>query len=142
MLVGGVVEMKFYRKIQGSVLGGVCIGISEELKIDTMLFRLIAILASIVSGGFIGLVYIILWAVLPAIDSNSNIKDEVMDKVNKYSFLKEKVKNPTVLGVVLVVIGLLILVDILLPMELIMRFIIPLALVGAGIYLLIVNNKR
>lgn len=134
--------MKFYRKIQGSVLGGVCIGISEELKIDTMLFRLIAILASIVSGGFIGLVYIILWAVLPAIDSNSNIKDEVMDKVNKYSFLKDKVKNPNVLGIVLLVIGLLILVDILLPMELIMRFIIPIALVGAGIYLLIVNNKR
>lgn len=134
--------MKFYRKIQGSVLGGVCIGISEELKIDTMLFRLIAILASIVSGGFIGLVYIILWAVLPAIDSNSNIKDEVMDKVNKYSFLKDKVKNPNVLGIVLLVIGLLILVDILLPMELIMRFIIPIALVGAGIYLLVVNNKR
>lgn len=134
--------MKFYRKIQGSVLGGVCVGISEELKIDTMLFRLIAILASIVSGGFIGLVYIILWAVLPAIDSNSNIKDEVMDKVNKYSFLKDKIKNPTVLGIVLVVFGLLILIDILLPMDLIMKFIIPLALVGAGLYLLIVNNKR
>lgn len=134
--------MKFYRRIQGSVLGGVCVGISEELKIDTMLFRLIAILASIVSGGFIGLVYIILWAVLPAIDSNSNIKDEVMDKVNKYSFLKDKIKNPTVLGIVLVVFGLLILIDILLPMDLIMKFIIPLLLVGAGLYLLIVNNKR
>ena len=133
--------MKFYRKMQGSVLGGVCIGISEELKIDTMLFRLIAILSSIVSGGFVGLIYIILWAVLPAVDSNSNIKDEVMDKLNKYSFLKEKVKNPTVLGLVLVVFGLLILIDILLPMELIMN-IIPFALVGAGLYLLIVNNKK
>lgn len=134
--------MKFYRKMQGSVLGGVCIGISEELKIDTMLFRLIAILSSIVSGGFVGLIYIILWAVLPAVDSNSNIKDEVMDKLNKYSFLKEKVKNPTVLGLVLVVFGLLILIDILLPMELIMKYIIPFALVGAGLYLLIVNNKK
>ncbi|KAF0091631.1 MAG: phage shock protein PspC [Fusobacteria bacterium] len=134
--------MKFYRKMQGSVLGGVCIGISEELKIDTMLFRLIAILSLIVSGGFVGLIYIILWAVLPAVDSNSNIKEEVMDKLNKHSFLKEKVKNPTVLGLVLVVFGLLILIDILLPMELIMKFIIPLTLVGAGLYLLIINNKK
>jgi phage shock protein PspC (stress-responsive transcriptional regulator) len=134
--------MKFYRKIQGSVLGGVCIGISEELKIDTMLFRLIAILASIVSGGFVGLIYIILWAVLPAVDSNTNIKDEVMDKLNKYRFLKDKVKNPNVLGIILVVFGILILVDILLPMELVMKFIIPLALVGAGLYLLFVNNKK
>lgn len=134
--------MKFYRKIQGSVLGGVCIGISEELKIDTMLFRLIAILASIVSGGFVGLIYLILWAVLPAVDSNSNIKDEVMDKLNKYSFLKDKVKNPNVLGILLLVIGLLILADILLPIKLIMRFIIPIALVVAGVYLLTVNNKK
>lgn len=134
--------MKFYRKIQGSVLGGVCNGISEELKIDTMLVRLVAILALIISGGFVGLIYIILWAVLPATDSNSNIKDEVMDKVNQYSFLKEKVKNPNVLGIVLVVLGLLILIDIILPLDLIMKFFLPLALVGVGIYLLIVNNKR
>lgn len=134
--------MKFYRKIQGSVLGGVCNGISEELKIDTMLVRLVAILASIISGGFVGLIYIILWAVLPATDSNSNIKDEVMDKVNQYSFLKDKIKNPNVLGIVLVSFGLLILIDIILPLDLIMKFFLPLALVGVGIYLLIVNNKR
>lgn len=134
--------MKFYRKIQGSVLGGVCNGISEELKIDTMLVRLVAILASIISGGFVGLIYIILWVVLPATDSNSNIKDEVMDKVNQYSFLKDKIKNPNVLGIVLVSFGLLILIDIILPLDLIMKFFLPLALVGVGIYLLIVNNKR
>ncbi len=134
--------MKFYRKIQGSVLGGVCIGISEEFKIDTMLFRLIAILALIISGGFVGIIYIVLWAVLPAVDSNTNIKDEVMDKVNKYSFLKDKVKNPNILGIVLVVVGLLILIDMILPIDLIMKFLIPAALVGGGIFLLIVNNKR
>lgn len=134
--------MKFYRKIQGSVLGGVCNGISEELKIDTMLIRLVAILALIISGGFVGLVYVLLWAVLPAIDSNSNIKDEVMDKINQYSFLKDKIKNPNVLGIVLVSLGLLILIDIILPLDLIMKFFLPLALVGLGIYLLIVNNKR
>jgi hypothetical protein len=40
------------------------------------------------------------------------------------------------------VFGILILIDILLPMELVMKFIIPLALVGAGLYLLFVNNKK
>ena len=134
--------MKFYRKIQGSVLGGVCNGICEEMKIDTMLFRLVALLALIVSSGFIGILYIILWAVLPAIDSNSNIKDEITDKIKKYSFLKDKVKNPNVLGIILLALGLLILIDIILPLDLILRFIIPLALVAGGLYLLIVNNKR
>lgn len=134
--------MKFYRKIQGSVLGGVCNGICEEMKIDTMLFRLVAILALIVSSGFIGILYIILWAVLPAIDSNSNIKDEITDKIKKYSFLKDKVKNPNVLGIILLALGLLILIDIILPLDLILKFFLPLALVAGGIYLLVVNNKR
>jgi hypothetical protein len=106
-----------------------------------MLVRLVAILALIISGGFVGLIYIILWAVLPATDSNSNIKDEIMDKVNQYGFLKDKIKNPNVLGIVLVSLGLLILIDIILPLDLIMKFFLPLALVGVGIYLLIVNNK-
>ncbi len=134
--------MKFYRKIEGSVLGGVCLGISNELKIDTMLVRLIAILALILSGGFIGLIYIILWAVLPAIDSNTNMKDEVMDKVTKYSFLKDKIKNPNLVGISLVVVGLLILIDVIFPIDLIMKYLIPISLVGVGVYLLIVNNKK
>lgn len=134
--------MKFYRKIQGSVIGGVCNGICEEMKIDTMLFRLVAILALIVSSGFIGILYIILWAVLPTIDSNSNIKDEITDKIKKYSFLKDKVKNPNVLGIILLALGLLILIDIILPLDLILKFFLPLALVAGGIYLLVVNNKR
>ena len=134
--------MKFYRKIQGSVLGGVCLGLSEEFSIDTMLVRLIAILALIVSGGFVGMIYILLWAVLPAIDSKSNIKDEVMEKIEKYNHLKDRVKNPNIIGIILVVLGLLILIDVILPIDLIMKFLIPIGLVGVGIYLLIVNNKR
>ena len=134
--------MKFYRKTQGAVLGGVCLGISEELKIDPMIIRLIAIAALIMSSGIVGLIYIILWAVLPAVDSNTNIKDEVMDKLEKHSYLKDRIKNPNAIGIILVVIGLLIFIDVLLPLDLIMKFIFPLALVGVGIYLLTINNKR
>jgi len=134
--------MKFYRKIQGSVLGGVCLGLSEEFSFDTMLVRLIAILALIVSGGFVGMIYIILWAILPASDSKTNIKDEVMEKIEKYNHLKDKVKNPNIIGIILVVVGILILIDVILPIDLIMKFLIPIGLVGVGLYLLIVNNKR
>ena len=134
--------MKFYRKTQGAVLGGVCLGISEELNIDPMIIRLIAIAALIMSSGIVGLIYIILWAVLPAVDSNTNIKEEVMDKLEKHSYLKDKIKNPNAIGIILVVIGLLIFIDVLLPLDLIMKFIFPLALVGVGVYLLVINNKR
>lgn len=134
--------MKFYRKTEGSVLGGVCLGISEEYNFDVMLTRLAAIIALVLTSGFIGIVYVILWAVLPAVDADTGIKEEVLEKINKYSYIKDRIKNPNIIGVVLVVIGLLILINIILPMELIMRYLIPIALVGAGIFLLIVNNKR
>lgn len=134
--------MKFYRKVQGAVLGGVCLGISEELSIDPMIIRLIAITALIISSGLVGLIYIILWAILPAVDTKTNIKDEVMDKLEKHSYLKDKIKNPNIIGIILVVIGLLIFIDVLLPLDLIIKFIFPLALVGVGIYLLFINNKR
>jgi phage shock protein PspC (stress-responsive transcriptional regulator) len=47
------------------VLGGVCAGIGRHLDMDTSTVRLLAVLIFFFSGSTIGLVYLILWAVLP-----------------------------------------------------------------------------
>jgi phage shock protein PspC (stress-responsive transcriptional regulator) len=53
-----------YKTDKGSVLGGVCKGISEVYDMDVSLVRLIAVLLLFVAGApFI--IYIIMWIVLP-----------------------------------------------------------------------------
>ena len=47
------------------VLGGVCAGIAKQLKMEVSTARLLGVLLFFFSGSSIGLVYLILWAVLP-----------------------------------------------------------------------------
>lgn len=134
--------MKFYRKTQGAVLGGVCQGLSEEFKVDPLIFRLIVLVFFVFSAGLVGLVYLILWTVLPAQDSNSTIKEEITERLGSLSTLKNKVENPLLLGGILVGFGLLLFLNYLIPFHLIMRGILPIGLIGAGVYLLIKNQKK
>ena len=47
------------------VLGGVCAGIGRRVNMDSSLVRLIAVLIFFFTASSIGVVYLILWAVLP-----------------------------------------------------------------------------
>ena len=47
------------------VLGGVCAGIGRQIKMDASTVRLLAVLIFFFTASSIGLVYLILWAVLP-----------------------------------------------------------------------------
>lgn len=128
--------MRFYRKTQGAVLGGVCSGIAEELRIDPLLVRLGALLLCFISAGLAGLIYLLLWTVLPAGDSNTTIKEEVMDKLNSVEFLKGKMQNPMILGGLLIGLGLVLFINYLLPIDRILQTLVPLLLIGVGAYLL------
>ena len=58
----------FYRSKDGAVLGGVCSGLSESLKIDVIIIRILFLgLLILDSIGF--WLYIALWILLP-LDSN------------------------------------------------------------------------
>ena len=52
------------RSKDGAVLGGVCSGISEKVRIDVTILRLLFVGAFIFYGTGLGL-YLILWIVLP-----------------------------------------------------------------------------
>ncbi|MBS1994332.1 MAG: PspC domain-containing protein [Cyanobacteria bacterium SZAS LIN-2] len=48
-----------------SILGGVCGGIARQAKMEPNLVRVLAVLAGLLSGGFVVLLYICLWISLP-----------------------------------------------------------------------------
>lgn len=99
--------MKLYRKLDNAVIGGVLSGISDEYGIDLRLLRIITLLLLFISVGIVGLVYIVLWAVLPAKDSDSNIKDEVQDIVRGINIKKGNKQSILIIGILLIVVGLL-----------------------------------
>ncbi len=53
-----------YKSNQGSVLGGVCKGISEVYNFDVSIVRLVALLL-LFAAGVPFIVYIVMWIVLP-----------------------------------------------------------------------------
>ncbi len=53
-----------YKNDQGSVLGGVCKGISEVYNLDVSIVRLVTLLLLFVAGVPL-IVYIVMWIVLP-----------------------------------------------------------------------------
>ena len=58
-------EKTVYRDTENAMVGGVCAGLSDYLKADVTLLRIIAA-ALVFAWGSGLLVYIILWVLLPA----------------------------------------------------------------------------
>jgi phage shock protein C len=54
---------RFYKTTEGAVIGGVCAGLSETLKIDVSLLRIVSIIIGLSGIGI--LPYIVLWIALP-----------------------------------------------------------------------------
>ena len=62
-------KKKLYRRLDDKVFGGVCSGLSEYFEIDTVLFRVLFVLAFFFgSMGF--WLYIILWIIIPKAPKN------------------------------------------------------------------------
>jgi len=59
-------NQKLYRSVENRMLGGVCAGIGTYFGIDATLVRVIYVLASLVTGGFLGLIlYIVCLFIVP-----------------------------------------------------------------------------
>ena len=57
-------EKKLHRDEHRKVVGGVCAGLAEYFDIDVSIVRLVFVLSLLLKGGG-GLIYIVLWIVLP-----------------------------------------------------------------------------
>ncbi|HEX9917482.1 MAG TPA: PspC domain-containing protein [candidate division Zixibacteria bacterium] len=118
-------ENRLYRSKKDSVIAGVCGGLGEYFGIDPVILRIVAVILVLASG--IGLLaYIIAWIAIPQRkDEEEAITVEKKCEANKY-----------LPGIILVVVGLVFLLNNILPW---FRFDIiwPLVLVVLGIAILL-----
>lgn len=82
---------KLFRQKEGSVLGGVCTGLSTYFDIDISIIRILFVIAAITQGFGI-LMYLILWIVIPSESSKAQDPKDVM-KENAKEIEEEVSKN-------------------------------------------------
>lgn len=56
-------KLRFYKTSEGALLGGVCAGLSESLKIDVAIVRILTLFIAFTGVGVIP--YLVLWIALP-----------------------------------------------------------------------------
>lgn len=117
------VNKKLFRDVNNKYIGGVCSGLSHYLSIDSLFVRLIFLGCLLLSGsyfkhlsGFVFLVYIILWVVVPGAKTytqkcamygkDPGLKGAEESAPNGYVFMEER---STFEKVVRVVIGIILL---------------------------------
>jgi phage shock protein C len=64
-LVYGAHKNGFATSEGNKVLGGVCAGIGAKLNLAPNLVRVLTVLAGLISGGFVLVLYVLLWISLP-----------------------------------------------------------------------------
>lgn len=150
-----MIEKKLYRSRTDYVVAGVAGGLAQFLEIDSTIVRLIFVALSLGGGSGI-LIYIILALVIPrepgvevkvdrgkkvreiAADVGARTKDLVEEvKQNQQETGEEKRRAGSALGIGLVILGILLLINKLVPIHLEGDWFWPVVLVGLGIYLLI-----
>ncbi|EGD50197.1 phage shock protein C, PspC [Thermoanaerobacter ethanolicus JW 200] len=112
-------DRKLYRSREQKMLGGVCGGIAEYFDVDVTLVRLICLLA--IFSGFGLIPYIIAWIIIP--ENPYQLKEKIIDEEPKTGEQQDNAvetedktnKANEVLGWVLVILGVLLLLNRLLP---------------------------
>lgn len=137
------------RSRQNRILGGVAAGLAEYLSIDPLVVRILFVISGFFSGIGI-LLYIIMWIVVPeenitnfSATDNLNNKDTTSDSGVNFTIPKKKNKNgQVVFGIVLIFIGVFFLgIEVFSFLN--FEDLLPILLVGFGIYLLWNSkNKR
>ena len=148
---------KLYRPKKDRIVAGVCSGLAEYFQVDVVIIRLIFVLLT-VSGGAGVLAYIILLIVMPeeegesyadSIKKNINTKDkeEIKSTIKKTAEdIKEVAKknshNSELFAIILVAVGIIFLIQNLLPSVFNFSRLWPLLLVVVGIVILISSKKK
>ena len=130
---------------RNAMIGGVAAGVAEWLNIDPAIVRIAwAILVPLTSGAAL-LAYLVAWALLPEepATSSSGVVDESSPEsgAGRSAPAMDEGRTALLLGGALIIIGLWFLVRELLP-DIDWGFVWPLALVAAGIAVLVNARRR
>jgi signal transduction histidine kinase len=58
--------------------GGVAAGLAARTRFDVTIIRIVIVVATVLSGGFVALLYLLAWLLLPAAGADSNIASKAM----------------------------------------------------------------
>lgn len=115
-------QRKLYRSRKFRVIGGVASGLAEYFSLDPVLMRVIFVVISLMHGIGI-LLYIILWIVIP--EEPFEVAYQIKPEDTSQSSSSEKTieelarshngKGRTIIGIILIVVGLLFLAERLIP---------------------------
>lgn len=141
---------KLYRARRNKVISGVCAGLGDYLNIDPVIVRIIFIIFAFIHG--LGLlVYVIMWIIVPeepienlypnGDDTSSDDFDNPVNAEFNAETYKKKSNGKTVLGVILILLGLVFLADRFLP-YFDFEFFLPVTLIIIGAVLLFNSIKK
>ncbi|MBM2813750.1 MAG: phage shock protein PspC [Ignavibacteria bacterium] len=126
-------QLKRTRK--NKVIAGVAGGIAEYFDIDPVIVRAIFVI-TLLGWGFSLLAYIVLWIIVPEKDLEETHVENEEPEQSKDTIRTEKKRNMRLLGgVLLIICGLVLLAEKLLPWFCLDYF-WPLVLIAFGIYIL------
>ena len=133
---------RLYRSRDNRIIAGVCGGLADYLNVDATLVRVVTVLVTLFGGSGI-LAYIILWIVVPEAPgggSQTKEKEQKSEDVSEpNSNHAEKIlsggNGQWLVGTLLVVVGVMLLLNNLLPALELMRL-WPLAIIIFGVWLL------
>ncbi|QLG69651.1 MAG: Phage shock protein C, PspC [Candidatus Woesebacteria bacterium] len=114
-------ESILLRSKENRIIAGVCGGLGEFFKIDPTVIRIIFILITLF-GGSGGLLYLILWLIIPSEnkgkepkdlirDNAKEIKDETKELIKKSKNYSKKEEGRLIIGMTLMILGLMFLLE-------------------------------
>ncbi len=130
---------RLYRSATEKVIGGVCGGLADYLRVDVVILRIAFVLLFLFGGSGI-LVYIIMWIVIPIQKEPLHDYEDLSEKKSPDATVSEKgngngTNGSIIAGMILIFLGLLFLVDRLMPYTHILDL-WPLILVAVGVLLI------
>jgi len=139
---------KLSRSQNEKILAGVAGGLGKYFEIDPLIIRIIFIFLTLFHG-FGLLLYLILALIVPSEEGSDNLKSNVGSFAKEVREKAEIIKNKgwwnrkrNIIGLIIIVIGLVFLIDIVLPLSFSAWGIIwPLIIIFIGFYL-IFNKKN
>lgn len=150
---------RFVRKTSDEMVAGVCAGISDYLRIDVTIVRLVFFFLIFADGIGIPL-YIILWIVMPAegAASTGSFEEQVEQRAEEFSERVQEIghdiqhggsgsnqRTNLVIGGGLILVGLYYLMKVLpinLPFWVDFDFVWPLVIIAGGVLLLVRRVKE
>lgn len=124
-------EERIYRSSNDYVIAGVCGGLADYFKIDPTIVRLIFVVLAL-GGGSGVLIYLILWAILP---KKTSSQDKEVKQI-KSEIEKGPNQRGSILGLIVVIIGVVALWNQILPESVRWDLFWPIILIIAGLYLI------